>query len=381
MTRDARVSGVDEHRAVERVRCDQRAPAVQRWYRIPWPLRVAVLSVLWLGCGALLLGLQAPQPDHRTVGLITRACQVGVAVSIVVDIFLPVVFGSVDDLAEYSRSLRAGTLPAGVDHRQWRRRLVGSRLALTGVSLFGCALLGLGIFSTGDSRRPYDHAALGLFVLLGLGLFALMVRRIARTQRLGAVLSQDFQQSVGADPKQRWVFYAAWALPSRVAAIIFPACLVAFPPVFIAHVLLHGLSGISDLKWVAAGSVGVGLVVTGLRMEDPRLRATPETLSRIVEYDRAYMTGELPQQFDVDQWRRWLKGQRRSDNAELVWAAPCGTIGFTLILGHQSGLRWAGALLFGLLAGLLMIAWRGSRLLRRRLAHLIQNQDLRQRYG
>ncbi len=358
-----------------------RKPIVQRWYRIPLPVRVAVLAAGWLSYGALLLSLQAPMTDSRTVGLMTRVCQVGVAVSIVVDIFLPVVFGSVDELVVYSRALRAGALPDGIDHRQWRRRLLRSRLALIGVLLLGYPPVVLGIFSAGDSRSPVAPAVMWGLALSGLGLFGLVIRRLTRIRQLVAVLHQEFLRSVGADSKQSWVTLAGMALPTRVAALIVSGCVIACPAVLLAGFLVHGISGLPDLRWTAAGTAGIVLVVSRLRIADPRLRATPETLKRIVEFDRAYTTGELPQHVDVDEWRRWLEGQRRSDCTNLVWTALFGTLGYLSILGQPSGLHWAAALLFALPACYLVLSWAGRRVLGTRLAYLIQHRDVRQRYG
>ena len=158
-----------------------------------------------------------------------------------------------------------GRAPDGIDHRQWRRRLLRSRLALIGVLLLGYPPVVLGIFSAGDSRSPVAPAVMWGLALSGLGLFGLVIRRLTRIRQLvcsapsgiPAFGRRRFQAELGNRGRDGAAHPSGRAhrlglrhrLPRRVARRFF----------------VHGISGLPDLRWTAAGTAGIVLVVSRLR--------------------------------------------------------------------------------------------------------------------
>ena len=331
--------------------------------------------------GILLIIVNGSQSDFTTTKFIIIVCDVGVSVSIVVDLFLPIVFGSVDEMLEYGHALRTGDLPEGADLHRYKRRICRSRLALTGAAILGYPYLVLGIAAVGNVRSPLGLLTMWSFVVAGVLLFGLLVRRVVRLENLSGEVNVRFERDFKADETQTWLFRTGMARPSRLFLLAIPRVLAAFLTLMSAALVLHDSSLDSHLKWIALGSFCIGATAAGLRIADPRMRVNPEKLSAIVEYDRAYMTGAYPAHFDADDWRHWLAGQRRSDRTPLVWAALLGTVGYVSALNQPSGFRWAAAAVFGLLSLFHILIWAGRRVLERQLARQIMRLEVAKHYG
>jgi hypothetical protein len=138
---------------------------------------------------------------------------------------------------------------------------------------------------------------------------------------------------------------------------------------------------LSRLAWAALWASVTGVAATVVVFWDPRLRATNRTIEAVLEYDWAFRAGELPDQFDVDQWRSWMKSHHQSDAVTLIWAAFYLIVGCWSVLSHPSGYHWVLAILLAILAFWHVHRWRYLSGMHARLETLVERHTIRQLFG
>lgn len=350
---------------------------VANWYRIPLPLRQIVLAAIWSGYGIFLLTANAGRPQSQTYEFVIGVCAAGLALSIAADILTPTIFGSLDELRHYSSALRTGTLPDGIDHFLWRRRLMRSQLTLIAIPWIAAVVLGIGIFSANSITSPTGVALQCALALAGLGLLVLVVRRGSRVAELRSELNRRTLLAYGADKHQTWLMYVGMSPALRFAARAAANWMTFLLNALVISCLIGGRLAESHFISIALGSAGVGLLTTYLQMFDPRRRATADTVQRVVDYDRSWRRLERPARFDVDDWRRWLGWQRQADRARLPWVAFFYGASVTCALNQNDGV----AALLGLMATARLLVWGGTRSTAATLARWVREEDVRRLYG
>jgi hypothetical protein len=139
--------------------------------------------------------------------------------------------------------------------------------------------------------------------------------------------------------ESQWRSTAEAPMAQRLTTTAIATSTLAFVPLLLADLdsIVYSDNRGTHLAWAALLATTTGLVVTRVVFWDPRLRATARTIEPILKYDRAFRTGELPDQFDVDQWRVWMKSHHRSDGVTLVWACFYVIVGCWSVLSSSSG--------------------------------------------
>lgn len=180
-----------------------------------------------------------------------------------------------------------------------------------------------------------------------------------------------------------WRSTAKSPMAERLITTAIGTSMLAFVPLLLADLdsVVYSDNRGAHLAWAALLATTTGAVVTYVGFGDPRLRATTGTIESILQYDRAFRTGELPDQFDVDQWRTWMKDHHRSDTVTLIWACFCLIVGGWSILSSPSGYHWVLAILLALLAVWFVRRWQLLCRLMIRLETQVAHHSIRQLYG
>jgi hypothetical protein len=337
------------------------------WFRTPQPLRAAVIAAAWFSYGLLISDLNSLQQGTRSTEIIWGACLAGAAITMAADAGVHRRFSSAEELLTYNRALKTGDLPEGIDVRQWRRRLRRSRLviALAGVLVY--PIVSIGCMSGASSHAAYHALPQWGFALVGVVSFAGACRRGTRIGGLESALKRRQPRrrsgSVKLNEQERWHLFAETSLAARIAIAAAVGTLLAFAALLLGDLdsVVNGESRGSHVLWAAIWAAAVGFALSTFTVADPHFHATTRTVDEIMRYDRAFRTGELPEHLDVEVWRGWMKGHRKSTGALLLWACFLWLVGCRSILTHLSGYHWAVALLLELLAIRQFLCWRSQR--------------------
>ena len=178
--------------------------------------------------------------------------------------------------------------------------------------------------------------------------------------------------------QERWHLFAEMSLAARIAITTAVGTLFAIAALVLADLdsIVYGINPGSHLLRAATWAVAVGVAASTFTVADPFFRSTTRTVDETMRYDRAFRTGELPEHLDVEVWRRWMKGHRKSTGVLLLWACFLWLVGCRSILTHPTGYHWAVALLLESLAIRQLLCWRSQRA---RIARLSAQLDRRAR--
>lgn len=141
------------------------------------------------------------------------------------------------------------------------------------------------------------------------------------------------------------------------------ATLLAFAALLLADldVIVYDNTRDSHLLRAAIGAAAVGVAVATFTVADPYFHTTTRTVDEMGRYDRAFWTEELPEHLDVEVWRSWMNGRRRSAGAMLLLACFYWLVGCWTVLSHSSGYHWVVGFLLELMAIWQLLSWRGRR--------------------
>jgi hypothetical protein len=358
-----------------------------------------LLATAWFSYGALLSNLNTLDDGSRTAEIIWGACVFGYCTSALIELIRPALFSSTDEFVTYRTALRTGHLPDGVDLPVWDRRLSRSRLAITVVPWFALPYLGFGALSADSSNTRYRVSLLWIFVTCGIGVLAWVFRRIARIKQLESTVRQRQERQrpepvVPVEPaapasramvrlQKQWKSNAETPMTQRIVTMIVVSGTLAFIALLLADLdaVVYSDNRGARVAWVALWASTIGVAATVIVLLDPRMRASNRTIEAILEYDWAFRAGELPAQFDVDQWRGWMKSQHQSDAVTLVWACFYLIVGCWSVVSHPSGYHWVLAILLAVVAIWHVHRWRYLCAMNARLETLVERHTVRQLFG
>jgi hypothetical protein len=368
------------------------AAADMRWHRVPRALRVLVLAAAWFSYGVLLSNLNS-RDDVTTADVIWGAIFFGFVIATLVSLIRPALFASTDEFVTYRTALRSGDLPDGVNLAVWERRLSRSRLAVVLLPWIALPYLGFGALSADSSMSPYRVLLLWTFALATIWVFVSTFKRIACIKQLESTIRQRQKQSLPepaarADKtmsrmERQWRSNAEASWAERLISMAIAMSALAFVPLLLADLdsIVYSDNTGAHLAWAALVAATTAGVVTWVVFWDPRLRATTRTIESILQYDRAFRTGELPDQFDIDQWRIWMKSHHRSDAVTLIWACFYLLVGCWSVVSYSSGYHWVLATLLVLLAAWQVRRWQYLCRLMIRLQTQVERHSIRQLFG
>lgn len=347
---------------------------------------------MWFSYGALLSNFNSPD-DGRTPEIIWGACLIGASITVLVTLVRPVLFDSRNEFLDYSIALRTGILPDGIDLGVWQRRLARSRLAVMLVPWFTFPFLFFGVLSADSSQFRYRAVLLGMFTVCAIWVLVVVYKRTARIKQLESAVRQRQEEQCPAPTapapvtmpwlEKQWRSNAATPMAERFISMVVMTSVFAFLLVLLADLdsVVYSDSRLSHLRWAALCALVIGVVATGTAFGDPRMRATSRTIDEIMRYDLAFRTTELPEHFDVDQWRSWIKTHRKSDAVTMIWACYCLVVGGWAVLSHPPGYHWVVAVLLAVLAIWQIRRWRRLCALNTRLKTVVERHAVRQLYG
>jgi hypothetical protein len=261
------------------------------------------------------------------------------------------------------------------------------------VPWFAFPYLGFGALSADSGHTRYRVWLLLVIALSWVWVVVTTFKRIARIKRLESAVQQHQERprpkpaapAVTTMPRveRQWRSNAEAPMVERLITTVVITSVLAFLPLLLADLdsVVYSDSGVAHLGWAALFAATIGVVVTSTGFGDPRLRATSHTIDAILQYDLAFRTGELPDQFDVDQWRNWMKSHHRSDAVTLVWAAFYLIVGCWSILSHPPGYHWVLATLLAVLAAWFVRRWHYLCRLMTRLETQVERHSIRQLFG
>jgi hypothetical protein len=363
------------------------------WHRVPRPLRVLALAAAWFSYGAVLSNLNSLDDGDITAEVIWGACLFGYCISALVTSIRPALFSSADEFVTYRTALRTGNLPEEVDLPVWERRLSRSRLETVLRMWFAFPYLGFGALSADSSQTQYRVFLLCMFALSGIWVLTRVFMRTARIKQLESAVRQrqNRQRPEPVAPadktmpsvERHWRSNAEAPMAERLLTTAVATTALAFVPLLLADLdsIVYSDSPLSHLAWIALCANATGLVVTGTVFLDPRMRATGQSIETILQYDRAFRIAELPDQFDVDQWRSWIKCDHRSNMVTLIWAGFYLIVGSWSVLSHPSGYHWVLAILLASLAIWQIRRWQCLCRLTTRLETQVERHSIRQLFG
>ncbi len=347
-----------------------RVSAISIWYQVPLAPRILVVFTAWFSYGVLLSNLNSLDDSTRTAEIIWCACQSGTWLTILADTVIRSSFDSLDQLVAYSAALRTGEVPEDIDTGQWRRRLRHSRIAVVLTPLLVYPVLALGVMSADSSQSPHRVLFEVLLVSCAICLFLALCLRGARITRLEAEIKKRppplrYETPTPVDKSlQRWNDAlrdnAETPLARRFTTGAAGASALAFVILVIADLdsVVYGDAGLAHLGRAALWATTTGLIVTVLASYDPRLSATSRTIEEILRYDWAFRSGQLPAQFDVEQWCGWIRSHGKSCVVMLVCACFSFAVAGWSLLSHPTGYHWIVAGLLAVLGGWQVRRWR-----------------------
>ncbi|WP_133691638.1 hypothetical protein [Mycobacterium sp. BK086] len=325
------------------------------WYRLPLALRVLILVAAWFTYGALLSNLNVLDDGSRTAEIIWGACAVGLAVSAVAEV--------------------------------WRSRLSRSRLAAILTPMLAAPYLGFGALSAHSSRSQHRVLLLWMLALGAIWLFVVTHKRLARIRHVQSVTPKPLTSPFPAPPASGFQKQLRSNAETPMAGRIVTTSVMTTATVFLVLLVadldsvVHSEARDVHLTWAAVFAIVLGVTLTVTAFEDPRLRATQQTIDEILQYDLAFRAAELPAQFDVDQWQGWIKEHRRSDAVTLIWAAFFAIVAGWSVLTHPPGYHWIVATLLIVLAAWQIHRWQDLRAMNARLKMMVERHAIRQLYG
>ena len=349
------------------------------WYRIPVALRTLLLIAAWFTFGAVLSNLNSLDDGNRTAEIIWGACLVGTCISVIADL---------SRSPSFEKALRTGNLTDGIDVTEWRHRLTRSSVAAWLTPLYAFPYLVFGALSADSSRSHYRVLLIGLFALSAIWIVAAARKRITRIKHLQSAVRQ---RNVPVSPKEPamprmekwWRSNAESSWAGRLVSTVVATSVIAFVPVALADLdsIVYSANRGSHLGWAALCAILIGTLLTVVAFGDPRMRATRSTIEAVLQYDRAFRTTELPDHFDIEQWRNWIKSPHRSDAVTLIWACFYLAIGGWCLLAHPPGYHWIVAVLLAALAVWQIRRWQHLCALTTRLSTVVERHAMRQLFG
>jgi hypothetical protein len=259
--------------------------------------------------------------------------------------------------------------------------------------LFVYPVLAFGVMSADSSQSPHRVLLEGLLVSCAIWFFVALCIRGARITRLESEIKKlplplrcETPTSAQTDSqrvREALRNNAETPLAGRFAAGAAMTSALAFVVLLVADLdsVAYDDSRIAHLGRAALWATVTGLIATVTASGDPRLSATSQTIEGILQYDWAFRTGELPAQFDVEQWRRWMRSHRRSDGVMLVCAGFCFAVGCWSLLGHPTGYHWILAGLLALVGVWQIRRWRRLRARQDWLGARVERYAVRQLFG
>jgi hypothetical protein len=358
------------------------------WFRTPWPLRMVASFTAWFVYGATVSNLLTPQDNARVAPIVWGVCLAGAAGMITVDAGVHRRFGSLEDLRGYTGALRSGELPHGAEVDVWQHRIAQSRLSCALAMTIVAPLLAVGWMSAAYSEVSYHALAQYLFAVAVFVTFGAAWRRSARVSVLASAVKPPNKVATPSvkvlfQAENMWRSNAESSMAGRLVMSVTTSTVLAFVPLILADLdaVVYDDNRLTHLTWLALCAAVMGAAVTATAHFDPRARATVRTIDALMEYHNAFRTGELPQEFDVDQWRSWLRDHRMSDVVTLIWACFYVTVGSCALITNPSGYHWILASVLAVLAFWLFRRWRLLCRLTARLHMLIERHTIRQLFG
>ncbi|WP_179474055.1 hypothetical protein [Mycolicibacterium vinylchloridicum] len=349
------------------------------WIRIPSGIRALLLIAAWLTYGALLSNLNSLDDGSRTAEIIWGACLVGATVTVIGDsVRCPLL----------DTALRTGNLPDEIELADWRRRLIRSRVGAALTPWFATAYLGFGALSADSSRSPHRVLLLWVFGLGIIWVFVAVHKRTTRIRQLELAIRQRREAATPAKPtvpaeERRWRSNAETPMAGRITMTAVVGTAMAFVVLLVADLdsVVYSDSRAAHLGWATVIATVTGIAMTALAFGDPRLRANADTIDAILQYDWAFRAAELPAQFDVDQWRNWIRRHHQSDGRLLIWATFFSIVAGWAILTHPPGYHWIVAMLLAVLAIWELRRWQYLCAMNARLKNLVERHAIGQLFG
>lgn len=347
---------------------------MDKWRRLPAGARVGVVAIGWMCYFAVIVRLLAADLGTRGLTIISGMCLLPAALSVWLEWRAQPRGGSAEQRMAFTRALRTGKAPNGIDPCHWRRWTKRSRIA---AEVWAPLVFIYGLVGVAASLRAALEPAVWLFLLLTIFGYVGVLRVSRRPRRPAAEVQR--RQPVSRTER---------AFHQSVAQVAIGVAIVMFAggfAILLTTDYLDSLTGPSrglHVQWAATWAMTVSLTLAiSNSVEQYFLRRGFASFGEYDTYLRALRTGELPERVEPDRWRRWLRATRST-----VWLAGLYLTVLTLasvspVLARQPGHHWVTAVALQLFVGWNLLRWLVLRNAVSRVEHLVGQRALRQLWG
>lgn len=371
----------------------RRTRALHSWYRIPSALRTLTISIVWFGYADLLTLLNSADDSIRTMAVIWGACGAACTVTVIADLIRPRAFGSVPELVRYSAALQTGTPPDELDTALWLRGIRRDRRHTVVTWAIAVVLGGFGFLSADSSPSPLRWPLIAVYTLASATAFVEINVHRTRRERLASAISsrravevragQVGAQPLARDSQQRQLHETAQLpLAARFATTFAATAVLALLILLVAELdaLVYESTLATHVGNAALMSFIVALAITATMFTDPRVSARTQNIERILQYEWSFRGGQLPVEFDAEEWHQWVRRHRTASGALLLSASFLLGVA-TWSLSQPGGFHWVVAGLLGSAGSWQVLRWFGLRTRLVRFEERIRSHAVRRLFG